>query len=185
VQNPFLIGEEIYLRPLERADAPLFARWINDPSVSRTLAQHRPINLQSEEEFIDRARGDEHSVLLVIVLRDGDRAIGTVGLDSIDFKDRRARFGIVIGEPDHWGLGHGSEATRLILRHAFATLNLHRVWLHVYEYNERGLRCYDRIGFRREGVLRQDHYSEGRYWDVISMGLLRPEWDALQAAAQS
>jgi [ribosomal protein S5]-alanine N-acetyltransferase len=184
VQNPFLIGENVYLRPVERADAPLCARWLNDPAVSRTLAQYRPMNLQSEEEFIDRARSDEHSVLLAIVLRDGDRPIGVGGLDLIDFKARRARFGIVIGEPDHWGRGHGTEATRLILRHAFATLNLHRVWLQVYEYNERGLRCYDRIGFRREGVLRQDHYSEGRYWDVIAMGLLRPEWDAAEAESR-
>jgi RimJ/RimL family protein N-acetyltransferase len=54
---------------------------------------------------------------------------------------------------------------------------MNRVWLHVYEYNERGLRAYERVGFKREGVLRQHRYHEGRYWDTIVMGILREEWE--------
>jgi RimJ/RimL family protein N-acetyltransferase len=56
-------------------------------------------------------------------------------------------------------------------------LNLNRVWLHVYEYSERGIRAYTRAGFQKEGVLRQDTYREGRYWDTILMGILRADWD--------
>jgi [ribosomal protein S5]-alanine N-acetyltransferase len=72
--------------------------------------------------------------------------------------------------------GYGSEATRLLVRHGFETLNLHRIWLHVYEYNERGIRAYERVGFQREGVLRQDRFYEGRYWNTLVMGILREEW---------
>ncbi len=89
---------------------------------------------------------------------------------------RRASFGILIGDKAAWGKGYGSEATRLMLRHAFETLNLNRVWLHVYEYNQRGIRAYEKVGFRREGVLRQDTFRDGRYWDTIAMAVLREEW---------
>ena len=62
------------------------------------------------------------------------------------------------------------------MRYAFETLNLNRVWLHAFEYNKGGLRAYEKVGFKREGVLRQDCFREGRYWDTIVMGLLREEW---------
>jgi RimJ/RimL family protein N-acetyltransferase len=64
-----------------------------------------------------------------------------------------------------------------MLRYAFEALNLNRVWLEVYEYNQRGLRCYEKLGFRKEGVQRQENYRDGRYWDTILMGLLRSEWE--------
>jgi RimJ/RimL family protein N-acetyltransferase len=78
-----------------------------------------------------------------------------------------------------WGKGHGTEATRLVLGHAFDTLNLNRVWLHVYEYNEAGLRLYQKVGFRTEGRLREDNVRDGRYRDTLVMAVLREEWRAV------
>jgi RimJ/RimL family protein N-acetyltransferase len=173
--NPFLVGAHIYLRPLERTDAPLFATWLNDPDVSRFLKLYRPLSLRAEEEFIDRT-GQGDDILLGIVLRDGDRLIGGTGLHQIDQRCRKTSFGIVIGEKAAWGNGYGTEATRLMVGYAFDTLNLNRVWLHVYEYNPRGLRTYEKAGFRREGLLRQDVFRDGRYWDTITMAILREEW---------
>ena len=60
--------------------------------------------------------------------------------------------------------------------YAFRTLNLNRIWLHVFEFNERALRAYEKVGFVREGVLRQDVFREGRYWNTVVMGILRDEW---------
>jgi RimJ/RimL family protein N-acetyltransferase len=178
MKNPFLIGTHLYLRPLEREDAPLLAPWVNDPEVTRTLLIHRPVSLQAEVAFIDRVSQSEQDVVLGMVLKDGDRLIGAAGLDQVDVKNRHARFGMLIGDKGEWGKGYGTEATGLLVGFAFQTLNLNRVWLHVYEYNERGLRAYAKVGFRREGVLRQDTYREGRYWDTVVMGILRAEWEA-------
>lgn len=178
MKNPFWIGAAVYLRPLERADAPTIVPWLNHPEVTRTLRIYRPLSLQAEEEFIDRNRQDETSVTLGIVVRETDRFIGVVGLTDIDYKNQHASFGIVIGEPDEWGKGYGVEATRLMVDHAFTTLNLNRVWLHVYDFNERGRRSYLKVGFRDEGVLRQEHYSQGRYWDTTIMAILREDWKA-------
>ena len=98
----------------------------------------------------------------------------------MDVRCRHAAFGITIGCKDAWGKGHGTEATRLVVGHAFQVLNLNRVWLYVYEFNPRGIRVYEKVGFRTEGRLRQDAFRDGRYWDTIVMGLLRDEWEARQ-----
>src|SRR5207253_3866380 len=156
MKNPFLIGTKIYLRPLEREDAKQCVAWFNDPEITRLILTYRPVNLHAEEEFIDKTLQSEHDLVLGIASRQDDRLIGGTGLHQIDFKNRHAGFGITIGEKEAWGKGCGTEATRLMVQHAFETLNLNRVWLHVYEYNERGLRVYERIGFQKEGVLRQD-----------------------------
>jgi RimJ/RimL family protein N-acetyltransferase len=177
MKNPYLIGPTLYLRPVERADAPLLLSWVNNPEVTRTILHRPPINLPAEEEYIDRVTRSEHDLVLLIVLKESDRPVGATGLHQIDFRNRHASFGILLGEPSEWGKGHGTEATRLIVGHAFETLNLNRLWLQVYEYNERGLRCYERVGFREEGRLRQDNFREGRYWDTLVMGILRSEWE--------
>jgi RimJ/RimL family protein N-acetyltransferase len=178
MRNPFLIGTSIYLRAMERADAPTFISYISDPEIRRFLRAYRPIGLAEEEAFIDQATRDKDGLALAIVLRQDDRVIGMTGLNQMDYRNRHCAFGITIGDTSEWGKGHGTEATRLVVGHAFETLNLNRVWLHVYEYNPRGMRAYEKVGFRREGVLRQDTYRDGRYWDTIVMGVLREEWEA-------
>jgi RimJ/RimL family protein N-acetyltransferase len=184
MRNAFLIGTSIYLRSMERADAPTFISYISDPEIRRFLRAYRPIGLAEEEAFIDQATRDKDGLALAIVLRQDDRLIGMTGLNQMDHRNRHCAFGITIGDTSEWGKGHGTEATRLVVGHAFETLNLNRVWLHVYEYNPRGMRAYEKVGFRREGVLRQDTYRDGRYWDTIVMGILREEWEALRRGAQ-
>jgi RimJ/RimL family protein N-acetyltransferase len=114
---------------------------------------------------------------MLLATIDGDRPIGVSSLDHIDAVHRKAEFGISL-EKGSWGQGYGSEATRLMVDYAFITLNLHRVYLRVFEFNERAIRCYLKAGFQKEGLLRQEHYTEGRYWDALIMSVLRPEWEA-------
>ena len=173
MKNPFLVGPSLYLRPLERPDAVHVTRWFNDPAVKRSLWIHRPLTLEHEEATLERLNADEHAVMLAIARQDDDRIIGMTGLQRIDFKDSNAE--LVIGEAEEWGRGLGTEATRLLVGHAFGTMNLHRIWLHVFEDNARAIGTYEKVGFRREGVLRQALFREGRYWDVHVMGILRDE----------
>jgi diamine N-acetyltransferase len=180
MNNPFLIGSGVYLRPLDRADAPELVRWLNDPAVTRTLLLSHPLMLAEEHSYLDRLAQNRDDVGLGIVVRESERFIGATGLHHVDWKARSACFGIVIGVKEEWGKGHGREATGLMLRHAFETMNLHRVWLHVVASHEPGWRAYERAGFRREGLLRDAFYREGRYHDMLAMAILRPEWDALR-----
>jgi RimJ/RimL family protein N-acetyltransferase len=182
MKNPFLIGERVYLRPLERGDAASFVPWVNDGDVRRTLLFHRPLNLAQEEEFIDRVSQGQQDVVFGIALKKDDRLIGNIALHRVQSRNRSAGFGIMIGDKTEWNKGYATEATRLIVAYGFRTLNLNRIWLHVYEDNHGGKRAYEKVGFLVEGTLRQDNYREGRYWDTIVMGILREEWERADAA---
>ncbi|MBI3726560.1 GNAT family N-acetyltransferase [bacterium] len=179
MKNPYLVGNKVYLRALEREDAPLVIAYLNDQAVRRTLLHVDPLNVPAEEEFLEKAYKSPHEkVILGIAKKDGDALIGMTGLHDLERCSHTALFGIVIGAKDEWGKGYGSEATALMVRHAFETLNMNRVWLLVHEDNAGGIRAYEKAGFRREGLLRQHAYREGRYVNEALMGVLREEWDA-------
>ena len=91
-----------------------------------------------------------------------------------------AELGIVIGDKAYWDKGYGAEVMHTLLRHGFGTLNLHRIYLRVFDNNPRAIKVYLRAGFTEEGRLREDRYHDGRYNDTIVMGILRAEWAAMQ-----
>ncbi len=176
MRHPYLVGPTVYLRPYDPQDAPMFAEWFNDPEVTRYTRRYLPITLVEQEEFLRSTQGSSRDVALAIVRRQDDQLLGGTGLHDIHPRHRHAWFGIVIGDRSAWGKGFGTETTRLMLGLAFQVLNLNRVFLHVYEFNDRGRHVYEKLGFRVEGRLRQDIFHAGRYWDTIVMGILRDEW---------
>ncbi len=103
------------------------------------------------------------------------KLIGSLAFDSIDWRTRAAEFGIVIGDKSYWNQGYGTEAVRLLVGHGFHMLNLHRIYLHVYETNPRAIRAYQKVGFVEEGRERQAEFRGGRYIDVLRMSILRDE----------
>ncbi len=181
MHSPYLVGDRVYLRPLDRGDAHTLQQHMNRPEVVRTLASWRPHSLEQEGEWIERVAGSETEVALGIALRDGDRLIGSAGLHMIDWRSRSAAFGLQIGDPADWGKGYGTEVTRLVTAYGFERLNLHRIWLHVYDHNPAGVRAYEKAGYTREGVLRQGVFREGAYHDVYVMAILASEWRAARA----
>ena len=178
MQRPYLIGTHVYLRPLEPADASRFASWLNDTRVTRTLRYRRPITDADELAFIEGPGKDNGDVRLGIVLKRGDRLIGSAGLMRVDWQARSAGYGIHIGMPSEWGKGYGTEVTRMIVAHAFDSMNLNRVWLEVHVTNLSAIHAYEQAGFRHEGTQRQAVYREGGYRDMLMMAILREEWEA-------
>ena len=175
-----IIGQKTRLRAIERSDIPTFLRWFNDPEVRQYLSMYLPLSEAQEERWFERQLEDDSSHVFAIETADGVH-IGNVGLHDIDWKNRRALCGIVIGEKEYWNRGYGSDALRTLLRFAFEELNLHRVFLHVFDFNERAIRCYEKVGFRHEGRLRQARFTEGRYVDELVMAVLREEWEEARA----
>jgi RimJ/RimL family protein N-acetyltransferase len=173
-----IVGENVILRPIEREDLPRCVRWFNDPEVRRHLTIHIPFSLAQEERWyenlLERLEGNS-DVLLAIETSEGVH-IGNLGLHSINWKDRAAELGITIGEKEYWGRGYGTDAILTLLRLAFEEMNLHRVYLRVDVDNVRGVRCYEKCGFQKEGTLRDAVFREGRYHDQHLMGILRREF---------
>lgn len=182
MKTPFFIGEYVYLRPIEREDTALIQQYVNDPEVRATLQMYQPKSEIAELDFIEGmcAGKSATDIVLGIALKENDRLIGTTGFHQIDWKNRRACFGINIGAKDCWSKGYGTESTRLMVKYAFEELAMNRVWLNVYDFNPRAIRAYEKAGFRREGLLRQDIFKAGKFWDVWVMGILRADYDHMQ-----
>ena len=172
-------GERVALGPLRRDLLPLYQRWMNDPAVVRTLGEGlRPLLLEDEQQWYEQKVGASNDVTFQIYARNGWRPIGTAGINEMDHQHGVAGFGIMIGEKDCWDQGYGTEATRLILDYAFNVLGLYNVMLSVYDYNCRGVRAYEKAGFkvigRRRQALRLGHERR----DVILMDALATEFES-------
>jgi RimJ/RimL family protein N-acetyltransferase len=181
-------GEKVYLAALEpEKAAELSNRWAGDSDYLR-LADSDPAYQYSVAEaatWIEKHLNDKNSFNFTIFIRQDKRPIGDLGLAGIDWVHRNAYLGIAIGEREEWGKGYGSDAVKIILRFAFTELNLHRVSLTVFDYNERAIRSYEKAGFRLEGRQRGFLKREGQRWDLIYMGILRREWEESQMDSQA
>jgi len=179
---PHLFGNRIRLRAAEKTDIDTFCRWVNDPEVTENLMLAYPMSRVEEERWYEHMLEQppsEHVFVIEIKAPESPevwQAIGTCQVMSIDWRNRSAEVGIMIGEKAYWNQGYGTETMQILLQHGFNTLNLHRIWLQVYAKNPRGIRTYEKAGFTHEGTFRQAHYQHGEYFDVHLMSVLRNEW---------
>jgi diamine N-acetyltransferase len=172
----FLIGPRVYLRPLEAADLPFIRQWANDPELRALTGEVLPMSQAGAEEFLERVRTERDRVWFAVVLREEDQMIGEAGLLRMFHAWRATDLSIILGDKQSWGKGYGTEAIRLLLDYAFGSLNFHRVALGVVGFNERALRFYEKIGFKREGVQRDGYYLDHGYHDFVMMSLLESEY---------
>jgi RimJ/RimL family protein N-acetyltransferase len=128
-----------------------------------------------ERFFAARVVGDD-ALAMAIHERPTDRLVGTCAFSQLDGDNGSALYHITIGEKDAWGRGYGTEATRLMLDHAFGALGLHRIALFVFEFNERAIRTYQHCGFVIEGRARESIFRDGRWWDELAMSVLESDW---------
>jgi RimJ/RimL family protein N-acetyltransferase len=174
-----IYGDRIRLRRLEEADLPKFVDWLNDPDVRAGVSMYLPVSSDEEKNWYEgmlRRPPDER--ILAIDIREGPgwRLIGSTSFFDFNHRNRNAEFGLLIGDKSIWNKGYGTEVTRLMLRHGFETLNLHRIVLRVFSTNPAARRVYEKAGYRLEGTMREADYRDGKYVDLHLMAVLQPEW---------
>lgn len=184
------MNENLYIGSLVRLSAfnaeemaPLFAQAMRDSEYDRLLDTSPALTYSAPalRSFMEKELdGKENLFPFAIRALDDGRVVGEVGLDGVDWARGDTFVGIGIFERELWGKGYGTDAMRLVLRYAFQELNLRRVTLDVFGYNPRAVRSYEKSGFRHEGRLRQLLFRDGQRHDLIFMGILREEWEALQ-----
>jgi RimJ/RimL family protein N-acetyltransferase len=174
-----LEGRLVTLRRHAPGNVAAFRRWYADPEIAR-LARYQATPMRPEEIerfFVARVVGPE-ALAMAVHERATNRLIGTCAFSQLDSENGSALYHITIGESDAWGVGFGTEATQLMLDHAFGTLGLHRISLYVFEFNERAIRAYRRCGFVIEGRARESIWRDGRWWDELAMSVLESDWRA-------
>lgn len=179
MKNAFRTGERIFLRALEVEDGELLRAWLNEPENHQHLALYRPLSAAAEREWLEGLHKRTEDHVFGIALRESGALIGSCGLHRVSFPHRSAELGVQIGKLACQGKGFGSEAIKLLLAYGFETLGLHRIELRVHENNPRAIRCYERLGFKREGEKREARWWAGRWWSVLEYAVLEGEWARL------
>jgi RimJ/RimL family protein N-acetyltransferase len=177
VHQVILSGEKCALVNCSVDDAGLWAKWDNDLRVTLPLGDeaYTLTSIDKELENIKNILQNQSPVFGILDCKSG-RLIGRCMLFDIDRVNRSAMMGIVIGETDFWGLGYGQEATRLLLEYGFQLLNLNSIILGVFEYNQRAVACYKKVGFKEIGRRREARIIGEKKYDAILMDILASEF---------
>jgi RimJ/RimL family protein N-acetyltransferase len=177
-----LTGDLVVLRRHAPENLAAFQRWYADPEIARLARyQQTPMHPAEIDRFFEARVVGPDALAMAVHERATNRLVGTCAFSQLDGENGSALYHITIGESDVWGLGYGTEATRLLLDHAFGTLALHRIALFVFEFNERAIRSYRRCGFVVEGRSRESIWRDGRWWDELAMSMLDSDWRQMHA----
>jgi len=178
---PTLRGQQTFLRAMTKEDLKLLHKWLNDPEVMQWWdgRDHPATFDRVEARFRRSVEGSdrESERYIVEVERDGVRqAIGMVQYTRPQPRVRNAQIDVLIGEPEFRDVGYGTDALRAVIKHLFETQKVHRVWHTMQAGNARAHKAAEKIGFVKEGVLREHDQVEGKYVDVVVYGLLASDW---------
>jgi RimJ/RimL family protein N-acetyltransferase len=178
MKNKTISGEKINLRPLLKSNMKLMQKWHNDKEIMRLFAITRSTNEDYWLSSFERMVKDKSILFFGITLKEDNRLIGYVHLEHIIWSHRLCRdTGILIGEKEEWSKGYGTEAMRLLIKYAFEDLGLHRLELMTFDFNRRGMRVWEKCGFKKEGIMRKARLSDGEWHDLIFFSLLEDEYE--------
>lgn len=171
-------GETVRLRAYSKDDLPKARAYLNEGDTSALMRGEIlfPLRMEDEEKwFASLNANSDKKYSFAIEAKKDDTYLGGCGVEGIDAKNRHAMVGLFLGQ-EHCGKGYGTDALRVLVAFCFDEINLNKVKLGVFSFNKRAIRCYEKVGFKTEGVLRQEIYRYGKYHDGILMGILRSEW---------
>lgn len=168
--------EQVYIRILEETDIPTTTKWMNDPELSDIMGYLPAFSLQNQLEWYKKIANDNTRYIFAICNNSDNKHIGNVGLGNIDYINRHCMFNIFIYESKDRHKGVGTEATILALEFAFNRLNMNKVYLQTSERFVEAIRLYQKLGFVKDGIMRQHRYSNGNYEDKILFSMLKSEF---------
>ena len=181
--NSLYEGRLVRLGPLDHEkDPPVVARWTNDPLWRSVLVEvARPLSVEAVRKLLEKVEKQMEEMKnlfhFTLRLRDDNRLVGLARIFWIDFHNGTGVLNLGIGDDSDRRHGYGSDALDLLLRFAFDDLNLHRLSAWPGADNLPFIQMAGKAGFEEEGRRREASFHDGRYWDVILMGLLRTKWE--------
>ncbi len=165
-----MTGDKCYLSPLDINDAEKYSIWLNDQEITDYLQLATSvISIEAEREFLQNLSKDHH---YAIIDAETNQLLGNVGLININHVHRSAEIGIFIGEKNYWSKGYGKEAMSLLIDYSYKKLNLNNIFLRTYSFNPRAIACYEKIGFKKIGEIRQGIFRNLQYNNIILMDIL-------------
>lgn len=166
------------MRALELDDYQISVKWRNDDSITNLLGGSKWfVSMETEKQWVQNAIMQNKDIRLAICTVEKDIYIGNIYLTGIDYLNRKAQTQILIGNREYWNNGYGTEAMRLLLEYAFNYKNLRRLEAVVLEDNIGSRKMHEKLGYKKEGILRQSVYKNGQYKNQILYALLKTEYE--------
>lgn len=177
--NPFLTGKKIYLSPLSKNDiTEKYINWLNDKEVCKDNSHATFPNTRSKTfAYIDSLEKSRDEVAFAIRWKKNDEHIGNAAIQKIDRVNRSAELAILIGDKNYWGKGIASEVYEMLIEYGFNTLNLNRISSGQTLDNIGMLKVCEKSGMKKEGVLRQVMYKNGKYLDAGIYSILKKDFE--------
>lgn len=179
MEHGFLAGEKVLLRPFEAEDMEHMIRWYNQPELRALIGQVYPETKHSAEDWFERLCTDRSRVWFAVVRQSDGVVVGEAGLLRMDFPWKTTDLTMIIGDESARGQGLGTEAIVLLMDYAFGYLGFHRIAIGVVGFNDKALRFYEKVGFRREGIQRDGYFYRHKFHDFVMMSILEDEFRAL------
>lgn len=172
-----IVGERIYLRAIELSDKEVLLDIINDETTEHGLGGWSfPISDLNQEEWIRSLKPNEKTLRCMITQKDDSKAIGTVILSEIDYKNGTAEIHIKLDNQTR-AKGYGTETIYLVAGYAFNELRLNCIYAHINSYNEKSQKLFEKCGFKRDGILRNRIFKKGEFHSVYSYSLVKGEFN--------
>lgn len=182
MKGAFLQFAGINLREIRETDLEVIGQWINDEDITKNMVMgcvpgSSPIYCGWNDVYSDYKNLKESKVdiAFAMCLIPAAKPLGIVGLYDINWIARNAEFRIIIGDRSYLEKGIGTLVTRGVIRYAFEKLNLHKVYLGANAEDERANKCYQKVGFVKEGTIRDYNYRNGRYYNANIYSILEDE----------
>lgn len=174
-----LKGEITGLRALEKEDLVLLRDWRNNPNFRKNFREHKELNLLNQENWFNRTYSNPNDFMFVIVDLDSNTPIGACGLLYTNWINRSADFSFYIGKDELYiDEKYAYDAAKTLLKYGFEDLNLNKIWMELYEYDYKKIDFFKtKFDFHIDGKLRENAFSEGRYWDSFIISILKSEFN--------
>ncbi|WP_375106486.1 GNAT family N-acetyltransferase [Lysinibacillus fusiformis] len=168
-------GQKVYLREISVNDSESIEKCFQNEEIMYMTGTRNLLTKEQIKEAIYRFKEDSRYDF-AICLVDNDQVIGDLAIMEVDLDNKKAMFRIALHGLEDCGRGLGSEAVQLAQKFTFEELCLNRLELQVYSHNIRGIKSYEKVGFKKEGVLRQALFMNNAFSDEIIMSILLEEY---------
>ncbi|KKN03186.1 hypothetical protein LCGC14_1110180 [marine sediment metagenome] len=170
----FIKGESINLLPFNLDNIKLYIKWENNPKVRKYSRNIFPITAAEKKRILESE--SKKRIIFEIWYKNEKKPIGFAELNDINWNNRRAEIGLLIGEPEYWNRNLGTEAGKLLIDYGFKELNFYKIFTAIFSPNVGSWRCAEKIGMTREATLKNHAYIDGEYVDDYRYCIFKEEW---------
>lgn len=172
-------GDKIYLTPIEREDLPQLMEWRNIPEYRKYFREYREISTDMQNNWYEnKVLNDPSTIMFSIKSIENDSLLGCCGLCYINWVHRNADLSLYIGWEECYidDVGFAHESCKLLFDYGFNELGLQKIWTEIYEFDTKKLSLYQKLNFHKDGILRNQYFYEGKWWNSYILSLLKEEY---------